>query len=97
MGKQSCLLFSWNGFLWCTIKLFIMADITMCPGTNCPVKEKCYRFTAPQSELMQSWFLETPSKVEEGKFTCEMYWGENSESLWNLLKDITNGKDNTGV
>ena len=74
-----------------------MADISMCPGTDCPVKEKCYRFTAPKSEFMQSWFVETPCKVEEGKFTCEMYWGENSESVWNLLKDITNGKDNSGV
>ena len=74
-----------------------MADITMCPGTDCPVKEKCYRFTAPKSEYMQSYFLDVPGKTEDGKFTCDMYWGEKAESIWNQLKDITNGKNNSGV
>jgi hypothetical protein len=97
MGKQSCLLFSRNWLLWCIIKLFIMADITCCPGTNCPVKEKCYRFTAPKSEFMQSYFFEAPGKTEDDKFTCDMYWGENNEFIWNQLKNIVNGKDNSGV
>ena len=35
-----------------------MADITVCPGTDCPVKEQCYRFTAPRSEVWQSYFME---------------------------------------
>jgi len=74
-----------------------MADITMCPGTSCPVKEKCYRFTATKSEFMQSYFFEAPGKTEDDKFTCEMFWGDNAESIWNHLKDITNGKDNSGV
>jgi hypothetical protein len=96
MGKQSCLLFSRYWLLWCITKLFIMAaDISMCPGTDCPVKEKCYRFTAPKSEYGQSYFFEAPGKTEDGKFTCDMYWGENSESIWNQLKDITSGKDNS--
>ena len=97
MGKQSCLLFSWYWLLWCITKLFIMSDITMCPGTDCPVKEKCYRFTAPKSEFMQSYFFEAPGKTEDDKFTCDMYWGENNELIWNQLKDIVNGKDNPGV
>jgi len=63
-----------------------MADITMCTGTNCPVKEKCYRFTATPNELWESWFIESP--ITDGK--CEMYWGEKSESVFNQLKDITN-------
>jgi hypothetical protein len=95
MGKQSCLLFSRYWLLWCITKLFIMADISMCPGTDCPVKEKCYRFTAPKSEYGQSYFFEAPGETEDDKFTCDMYWGENSESIWNHLKDITNGKDNS--
>jgi hypothetical protein len=74
-----------------------MADVTMCSGTDCPIKESCYRFTAPKSEIMQSWFFKTPFKVEEGQFTCDMYWGEKSQSILNQLKDITDGKDNTGV
>lgn len=72
-----------------------MADITCCPGTNCPVKEECYRFTAPKSEYGQSYFFETPGKTVDDKFTCEMFWGDNAESIWNNLKDITNGKDNS--
>ena len=72
-----------------------MADITMCPGTDCPVKNKCHRFTATANEWGQSYFMNVPGKTVDGKFTCDMYWGENSESIWNHLKDITNGKDNS--
>ena len=97
MGKQSCLLFSRYWLLWCITKLLIMSDITCCPGTDCPVKEKCYRFTAPKSEFMQSYFFEAPGKTEDDKFTCDMYWGENNELIWNQLKNIVNGKDNPGV
>ena len=61
-----------------------MPDITMCPGTNCPQREKCYRFTARPSEYMQSYFMKAP--IKDGK--CDMYWGENAESIWNQLKDI---------
>lgn len=65
-----------------------MADITKCTGANCPHKEKCYRFTAVDSEFMQSYFTIPPLK--NGK--CDMYWGENSQNIFNQLKDITNGK-----
>ena len=86
-----------------TLKLYVnkyknqkdMADITKCNGDNCPVKEQCYRFTADSSEYRQSWFAETPGKIVEDKFTCDMYWGQNAQSIWKQLKDITNGKDNT--
>jgi hypothetical protein len=69
-----------------------MSDITMCPGTDCPVKEKCYRFTANTSEFMQSYFFTPPFEIKDGVFTCEMYWGENAESIWKQLKDITDDK-----
>ena len=61
-------------------------DITMCVGTNCPHKEKCYRYTAKPCEHWQAYFTEPPFK--DGK--CDMYWGKNSESVWNQLKDIVN-------
>ena len=61
-----------------------MPDITMCPGTDCPQREKCYRFTAKPSEYMQSYFMKAP--IKDGK--CDMYWGENAESIWNQLKEI---------
>ena len=56
-----------------------MADITMCGGKDCPLKEKCYRFTAPESER-QSYFLGTPGKMEDGKFVCDKYWDNSEEN-----------------
>lgn len=45
-----------------------MADITMCLWTDCPMKDKCYRYTAPKS-LYQSVFIEVPLDKETD--TCE--------------------------
>ena len=67
-----------------------MPDITMCPGTNCPQKEKCYRFTAKPCDY-QSYFTNAP--IKDGK--CEYYWGENAESVWNQLKEIVQIPDPT--
>jgi hypothetical protein len=61
-----------------------MPDITMCPGTNCPHKETCYRYTATPSEYRQAYFMEAPIKEEK----CDMYWGENQINIWNQLKEI---------
>jgi len=60
-----------------------MTDITKCKGLNCPVKEKCYRFTAKADEY-QSYFVDAP--IKDGK--CDMYWGENAENIFNQLKEI---------
>lgn len=49
-----------------------MADITMCVGTNCPLKEKCYRYTAKVSEYRQSYFTDVPYNKETKK--CEYLW-----------------------
>jgi hypothetical protein len=73
-----------------------MSDITACSGiskTNapCPIKDKCYRYTAPKSDY-QSWFVEVPGKITEvdGKyvFNCDMFWGESNESIMNQLRNI---------
>ena len=64
-----------------------MPDITMCQGTDCPHKEKCYRYTAKPSEFRQSYFSIPP--IKNGK--CDHYWGEQSEAILNQLKDITEG------
>lgn len=47
-----------------------MSDITMCAGTNCPLKEGCYRFTAPKNEYRQSYFTIVP--IVEG--VCEHFY-----------------------
>ena len=68
-----------------------MADITKCSGEGCPIKENCKRFTAIES-MMQSYFVEPPFKNNE----CEMYWGDNAETIFNQLKEITNEKNYKG-
>jgi hypothetical protein len=40
-----------------------MADITMCSGDGCSIKESCYRFTAPINEYAQSYFMEVMNHV----------------------------------
>ena len=59
-----------------------MADITMCTGEGCPLKESCYRFTAEKSDFMQSYFFTPPV---DGK-SCERSW----DSIYKQLKNITN-------
>jgi len=72
-----------------------MADITKCKGTDCPIKEKCYRYTA-NIDGMQSWFVEVPFKIENNAFTCDMFWGENAERIFKQLNDVLNkGKNLT--
>jgi hypothetical protein len=65
-----------------------MPDITMCPGHDCPLKEKCYRYTAKPCEFRQSYFMSPPYK--DGK--CDHYWEETQESVYNQLKSIVNGQ-----
>jgi len=71
-----------------------MADITKCTYEDCPVKTKCYRYTADANELWQSYFMDTPGEIVDGKFTCDMYWGDNAEAVWNQLKNITDEDNN---
>lgn len=46
-----------------------MPDITMCEGTNCPLKENCYRYKA-KPDIYQSYFIKPP--YEQNK--CDHYW-----------------------
>lgn len=70
-----------------------MADITKCTGDGCMEKESCYRFTATDSDCNQSYFSVPP--INDGK--CEMFWGEQSESILNNLQNIFNGKENNAI
>lgn len=67
-------------------------DGTKCSGKDCPVKEKCYRFTARANAYRQSYFFQPPFKEVDGVFTCKMYWGEQADAIWKQLKDITDDK-----
>lgn len=48
-----------------------MADITMCKGGNCPLKETCYRFKANINTIYQSYFLKPPYNKKTKK--CKFY------------------------
>ena len=71
-----------------------MPDITMCEGKDCPdvVRTKCYRYFVTPSEFWQSYFTESPFEMEDGKLTCKMFWGANSEYVFNLLESIVKGE-----
>jgi hypothetical protein len=62
-------------------------DITMCKGTDCPLKENCYRFTAKSDDVYQSYFVDPP--IKDGK--CDMFWGETQKEILNQLKNIVYG------
>jgi hypothetical protein len=51
-----------------------MPDISKCENEECPLKEKCYRFTATPSPVLQAYAYFKPD--EDGK--CEYFW-DNKE------------------
>jgi len=59
-------------------------DITMCKGTDCPLKENCYRFTAKSDDVYQSYFVDPP--IKDGK--CDMFWGKTQKEILNQLENI---------
>ena len=48
-----------------------MTDISKCRGTDCPLKESCYRYTAKEG-MWQSYIFDVPYDKEKKK--CEYYW-----------------------
>ena len=65
-----------------------MADISKCLGTDCPHREKCYRFTAPADEYGQAYFVKPPIK-DDG--TCDFFWGKTQTDILTQLKEIVKG------
>ncbi len=55
-----------------------MADITMCSGSGCVLKEECYRHTAPVNEYRQAYFMNPPVK-EDG--SCDFLWPFSKEKI----------------
>ena len=64
-----------------------MNDITRCKGLFCPVKEECYRYTIGPYQEGESHFSNPPFKNSK----CDFFWGEQSNFIFNTLKDIVNG------
>lgn len=53
----------------------MMADITMCSGEGCGVKDACYRHTAVVNEHRQSYFMEVPLYYDHdtGMESCDHF------------------------
>ncbi len=49
-----------------------MADISMCEGTDCPLKENCYRYKATPCPIYQTYFVEVPYDHETND--CQYFW-----------------------
>lgn len=50
-----------------------MPDITMCTNNGCPLKDRCYRFTAETKEFMQSFCQFKPVMDKSGGASCDMF------------------------
>jgi hypothetical protein len=70
-----------------------MTDITKCNGKNCPdiVRGNCYRFIEEAGKY-QSWINAPIKKHKNGKYTCQMFWGESQEEILKYLNSIVKGK-----
>jgi hypothetical protein len=65
-----------------------MADITLCKGGECPLKETCRRYTTPPNPERQWVFTTIPYDDSE----CDMYWGINQDNFYDQLKKIVSSK-----
>lgn len=63
-----------------------MPDITMCKGTDCPLKERCFRYKATPS-YFQSWFVDIP--FDKQLNNCNQYWEVISKSKIKRLDILT--------
>lgn len=62
-----------------------MPDITMCVGQGCPQKNKCYRYRAEPTPYRQSYFMDTPLKMDG----CDYFW---PLGIGMILKEIDDAK-----
>jgi len=70
-----------------------MSDITMCPGFECSVKERCKRFSSIPNEHWQAYFLNPPYTITDNVFKCDMFWGDTQDAIMKQLMGIVTGKD----
>jgi hypothetical protein len=56
-----------------------MSDISKCEGTNCPLKETCFRFKAKSNEFRQAYLTEVP--YDHDNNSCDVYWEVKKEDL----------------
>jgi len=62
-----------------------MPDISMCRSERCPIKKKCYRYTATPSDFRQSYSNFSPDASPEME-GCSYFWN-NSKFLNKKQRD----------
>lgn len=50
----------------------------MCKAGECPLKARCFRFTAKASETYQSYLMTPPFRTENGKVVCDLFWKDRT-------------------
>lgn len=61
----------------------------MCLDHECPMKLKCYRYTAPVNEYRQSYFTDSPRKGDE----CTDFWDNKGRWLDKQYKHLEENDD----
>lgn len=56
-----------------------MPDISMCINEDCPLKQTCYRYTAPPNEFWQPYINFKYVTDDKGMVTCEGYWDNKKQ------------------
>ena len=54
-----------------------MSDISKCENYECPLKEHCYRWTAPANKFRQTYADFKFTITDDGRIDCEYYWGSS--------------------
>lgn len=62
-----------------------MVDIAKCSGVNCPIRDRCNRFSQYSSNHD---IINHPYKIENGVFSCDLFWGESQTQMLNQLEEI---------
>ena len=50
-----------------------MTDLDMCEGLNCPLRNKCYRYTAPKAYKYQNYMIGSPFRKENDNTVCDLF------------------------
>jgi hypothetical protein len=64
-------------------------DISKCLDNTCPLKDKCWRFTAPANPLWQSYGNFQYEIKEDGEVKCDYFWDNEEYGKNNRLQNKT--------
>jgi hypothetical protein len=73
-----------------------MDGFVKCKGDGCLAAYRCKRHTEYMSDDSQPVFTDAPYRVVNNTLHCDMFWGEQSENIFENLKNVMDGKDNSG-